>query len=160
MCAIVDAGVAGEVFGSKRTPAGEGFFNWITNGNGKIVIGGKLRKELGRSQAFLEWSLDAAQTGRMISLIDDSVNAKTAQLRKEAKHKSNDPHILALAQVSGARLLYTNDRRLQNDFKNRDIIGHPEGKIFSTGTNKDGTIQYGKFTQSKKRLLERAKCAT
>ena len=59
MCAVVDASVAGEVFGSERTPAGEGFLNWITNGHGKIVVGGKLREELGRSNAFLEWSLDA-----------------------------------------------------------------------------------------------------
>lgn len=159
MCAIVDASVAGEVFGSKRTPAGEGFFDWITNGNGKIVVGGTLREELGHSQAFLEWSLDAVQTGRMISLTDDSVNARTAQLQKEAKHRSNDPHILALAQVSGARLLYTNDKCLKDDFKNKNIISHPEGKVFSTGKNKDGTILYSRFTRSKKRLLEGAKCA-
>ena len=52
MCAIVDASVAGEVFGSERTPAEEGVFDWITNGNGKIVVGGKLREELGRSPSL------------------------------------------------------------------------------------------------------------
>ena len=46
--------------------------------------------------------------------------------------KSNDLHVLALALVSGARLLYTNDTALIDDFGNRDIVARPRGKIYTT----------------------------
>ncbi len=49
MCAIVDANVVDEVFGEKRPPAGEKFFDWLTVGNGRLVVGGRLLEELDRS---------------------------------------------------------------------------------------------------------------
>ena len=45
--------------------------------------------------------------------------------------KSNDIHILALARASGARLLCTEDRALIDDFKNKEIIDNPRGRIYS-----------------------------
>ena len=65
----------------------------------------------------------------------------------------DDPHILAWAQVSGARLLYTNDKCLKDDFKNKSIISHPEGTVSFTDKRKNNTIRYSRFTRSKKRLL-------
>ena len=49
--------------------------------------------------------------------------------------QSNDQHVIALAIVSGARLLYSNDRRLQRDFKDRRLID-PPGKVYSTRRGK------------------------
>ena len=43
MCAIVDANVAYEVFGSDRPPAGKRFFDWQSSPRGQLVVGGKLR---------------------------------------------------------------------------------------------------------------------
>ena len=40
MCAIVDANVAHEVFGTSQTPAGKRFYDWINEGQGRLVIGG------------------------------------------------------------------------------------------------------------------------
>ena len=57
-------------------------------------------------------------------------------------------HLLREAQVSGARLLYSNDRALQGDFKNRRLIDNPRGRVYSTRENK-------RFTESRKRLLRR-----
>ena len=53
--------------------------------------------------------------------------------------KSNDLHVLALALVSGARLLYTNDTALIDDFGNREIVTRPRGKIYTTAQNADVT---------------------
>lgn len=53
----------------------------------------------------------------------------TGQLR------SNDPHILALARASGARLLYTADKDLIADFKNPRIVSRPRGKVYSGAAN-------------------------
>ena len=48
------------------------------------------------------------------------------------------PPLLALAQVSGARLLYSNDKDLQQDFKDSRLI-HPEGYVYSTLKGKELT---------------------
>ena len=52
MCAIVDANVAGEVFGEGVSPAGRKFFNWLNGGSGRLVVGGKLLQELEGTQSF------------------------------------------------------------------------------------------------------------
>ena len=49
-------------------------------------------------------------------------------------HVSDDLHILALARATSSRLLYTDDSDLIEDFKNKDIINNPHGKVIqSTG---------------------------
>ena len=131
MCAIIDANVAGEVFGSNLAPAGNEFRAWITKGSGRLICGGELREELERIGDFRKWAKDALNYGKMKNINDGEVKRRTEQIQKESKLSSNDPHILALAQVSGARLLYSNDKKLHEDFKNRDLIS-PAGFIYST----------------------------
>lgn len=147
MCAILDANVVAEVFGANQPPAGKGFFDWVSTGGGRLVVGGKLRGELQRSSdGFREWAVRAAQYGRIIIKSDDDVNARTAELQAEAALRSDDPHVIALAQVSGSRLLYSNDRALQQDFKNMALIDNPRGSVYSTLRSK-------KFTRSRKQQL-------
>ena len=55
---------------------------------------------------------------------------------------SDDEHVLALALVSGARLLYTNDAALISDFKNRTIVATPRGKIYTTAENDNVTAAH------------------
>ena len=54
-----------------------------------------------------------------------------------------------LAQVSGARLLFTNDRDLQRDFGDRRIIGGTRGRIYTT-------IERTDFRTAHRNLLKRA----
>lgn len=132
MCAIIDANVLGDVFGPKPTQAGKEFFDWITDpkGSGRLICGGELQKELmGSSKGFREWARVALNTGRMRNINEGEVEREMAQIRKSSI-LSNDPHILALAQVSGARLLYSNDKTLHKDFKNPALID-PAGSIYS-----------------------------
>ena len=65
------------------------------------------------------------------------MDAATATLQSRNICKSNDAHVLALAIVSGARLLFTNDQDLQSDFGNRRIISGVRGKIYTTLQNQD-----------------------
>jgi len=131
MCAIIDANVVGEVFGSERTEAGKKFLDWIDKGSGRLICGGKLREELNRiSPGFKKWAFKAGRTGKIKNINEEKVRTRTTQIREESNHSSNDPHILALAQVSGARLLYSNDKDLQKDFKNKALID-PVGSIYS-----------------------------
>lgn len=46
-------------------------------------------------------------------LVDQvQVKSREDDLREESNYRSNDPRIIALAQASGARLLYSSDKKL------------------------------------------------
>ena len=53
---------------------------------------------------------------------------------------------MALAAASGARLLYTNDALLMDDFRDRNIVPGPQGRIYTTKDRKD-------FRPAHKKLL-------
>ncbi len=146
MCAIVDANVTNEVFGDNRTQAGKQFFDWLSSPRGQLVIGGRLRIELGRDRRFIRWLEVAIRTGRAHSVSDQQVNDRENELKRRKICTSNDVHVLALALVSGARLLYTNDAALIADFRNREIVANPRGKVYTTG-------QKVTFTTAHKQLL-------
>lgn len=129
MCAIVDNDVVGEVFG-KRTPAGREFFNWLNTGDGRLIVGGKLLRELEGSELFVRWAAEATLAGRLTTLDGNDVEERTRQIEREAK--SNDAHVLAVAQIGGARLLFTNDQRLEQDFLSKSLIDNPRGRIYHT----------------------------
>lgn len=147
VCAIIDANVASEVFGTNRPEAGAKFFDWINGGNGRLFVGGQLLQELERTAAG-NWAREALTSGRIRKVRESEVAAKTRQLQDEGRCRSDDPHILALAIVSGARLLYSNDGDLQHDFKDKRLIDKPRGKVYSTR-------EYPSFQQSHARLLQR-----
>ena len=132
MCAILDADVAHQVFGTERPPAGEAFFAWINSGGMRLVAGGRLLEELDNDARFLAWRQQATQAGRIRILNAQEIEARMAELQDEGVCRSNDLHVVALAQVSGARLLYSNDLSLHQDFGNRQLINSPRGKIYST----------------------------
>ena len=149
MCAIIDANVVSEVFGNSRPEAGEEFFKWIDSGKGVLVVGGRLNMELLRASAkFSRWAQVASLAGRLFREDSNKVDARERQIARRNQHLSNDPHVLALAQVSGARLLYTNDRDLQEDFRDPNLINRPRGNIYTILVNKD-------FAKSHRSLLSR-----
>ena len=159
MCVILDASVAAkEVFASnrQRSEASEEFFKWINKGRGRLVAAGKLLEEL-RKTPFKVWERQARLAGRLSEVDDNKVIARTEQLKNKKEHKSDDPHVLALAQVSGARLLYVDDRDLEADFKNKKLIDNPEGKLYLTRVSVEFP-NADKFTQRKKKLLRDTKC--
>lgn len=132
MCAIVDVNVASEVFGNPRPPAGRVFLEWLESPRGQLVVGGRLRAELSRNARLLGWLKSATRFGRVRTVSDDDVDERENRLRREGVCTSNDEHVLALALVSGARLLYTNDNALIADFKNREIVADPRGRVYTT----------------------------
>ena len=131
MCAIIDANVSPEVFGDDRTPRGRILYDWLTRGQqGRLVVGGKLLRELSQYHKFKAWLSEAISAGRARHIRDAVVDAETESIRAGQSCRSDDHHILALARVSGARLLFTNDRTLEQDFKNRTLVPDPRGKIY------------------------------
>ena len=149
MCAIVDASVVHEVFQPGRSEAGAKFFDWINRGRGRVMAGGKLPEELSKTQSFLEWAREAVQSGRMERVDDGEVDALAARLRNGNRCESDDHHVIALARIGGARLLYSNDRDLQKDFKNRALINDPRGKVYSTSEKPDFEARHRKLLGNK-----------
>ena len=155
MCAIVDANVVGELWENSNSDAGKGFRRWVEESNGRLIVGGKLLQELNSKRAT-RWINRLALAGKLITVDDRKVNQLAQKLEDRASSdslycRSNDHHIIALARISGARLLYSNDRDLQQDFKNRHVINNPKGKVFST---LESTI----FDNQRKTRLYRQKC--
>ena len=145
MCAIVDANVVPEVFGHDRPAAGAEFFKWINREGGRLVAGGRLLEELERTVAR-EWVRQAMIAGRIRAEDNSEVDARAAELRDSCI--SDDPHVIALAQVSGARLLYSNDQDLHRDFRNERLIDGPRGSVYATRDGKG-------FRDRHRRLLRR-----
>lgn len=152
MCAIIDANAAHEIFPESpaRPPAGQGFFDWIHKGDGRLVVGGKLREELDRA-GLRNWMRTARQAGHIRLVDDESVDRRSEELDDEGVCQSNDSHVVALAEISGARLLYTNDRKLQGDFTR--LV--QRGRVYSTNT--DVTLKNREFTRAKQDLLAKYK---
>ncbi len=136
MCAVVDANVRDQVFGDAQAEAGNFFLDWLLKPNGgTLALGGKLRDELsdgGRNRNFLRVYNQLRLGGRVKDIPDEQVDAETANLEARRICRSNDAHVLALARVSGARLLYTNDQSLQDDFNNPQIVSEPRGRVYTT----------------------------
>ena len=133
MCAI-DANVRDQVFGDSQPAVGEYLFNQLNSEKNKLrlVVGGKFLQELSKSRAFNTWLQTALLFGRAQSIADEDVETATQALRNQGSCLSDDENVLALAQVSRARLLYTNDRALQRDFKNRQIVSGVQGRVYTT----------------------------
>ena len=85
---------------------------------------------------------------------DEDVDARADELRRRAVCASDDEHVLALALVSGARLVYTNDAALMADFKDREIVSNPRGKVYTTAVNDEVTPAHRKL------LADRNLCRT
>ena len=155
MCAIIDANVAHEAFGTgKSTAAGRAFREAVDAGRLLLVVGGRVLDELDLNQGFRQWRAAAAQFGRVRVLDRQVVDAGANQLRSTQACQSNDEHVVALAQVSGARLLFTNDHQLQQDFRSKRLIDGPRGSVYTT---RKGPA----LTGSHRRLLaNRSLCAS
>lgn len=151
MCAILDANVVHEVFSNNRPPAGTAFLDRINTGNLRLVVGGKLLDELGQNSNFQGWLQQAALAGIVQTVNAQAIDAQCTVLRRSGSCRSNDLHVIALAQLSRARLLYSNDLPLHQDFKDRTLINQPRGKVYSTRTG-------GQLERPHRQLLMRNLC--
>ena len=158
MCAVLDANIAGELFRRKRKPIPDRFYGWMT-GRGRLVVGGRQWKELRKTKAAGQWLRQGIAAGRVRKLNDDLVRTRTEELAAHPELCSDDPHVLAVALVGGARLLYSNDEFLQEDFTNLELV-RPKGRIYTSklvqpGGGRKKATQPRRLTKGHKELLRR-----
>ena len=92
-----------------------------------------LLASLSRSAQQGQWNtLQSAlkRAGRLRSADAEKLRLEARRLHDDRRCTSNDHHVLALAIVSGARTLATDDNTLAADFKNKRIIDQPRGSIY------------------------------
>lgn len=155
MCAIVDTNAVGELWDGGSSAAGQHFRRWVEGPNGRLVVGGQIRQELGSSGAA-QWLQELDRAGKLTRVDDSRVDRQAASLRSvpasdPGSCRSDDHHVIALAQISGARLLFSNDKDLHKDFKNKRLIDQPSGTVYSTLARKD-------FTSHRRAQLRKHHC--
>ena len=138
MCAIVDINVVHQGLGRNRTEAGKFFFDWLLNGGILVVGGSKFVSEIRRDSKFLTFVNERRQSGKVRQGINRAeVDDEQNRLIGLKICDSDDQHILALARVSGTRILFTNDDALQKDFRSPNIINSPRGQIYTTAVHRE-----------------------
>lgn len=141
MCIIVDANLAAIVFNSPPPNDFYPLIDWLTRGEGKLVIGGKLSSEIDRvtvAKRFIRALLQAGKARVIPSTIIDIEIRVIANLCE-----SNDQHIIALARAGGARILCSHDTMLHRDFTNLALISIPRGHVYQNANHSHLLRLYG-----------------
>ena len=121
---------------------------------GKLYIGGRLRKEI--PSKYRQWYNAGIGAGWIVSVPDSEVDQETACLLDHYVLESDDHHVVALARVSGARVLVSCDGDLRDDFRDRNLISQPPGKLLPFNSDK---AQVRKFLQRGRLCTQKAEAA-
>lgn len=130
MCLIVDANLASVVFASPPQPDFAPVLDWFEKGDGCVAYGGRLAAELERLGKARRYLRALLQAGRALLFPDNAISGEEDIVANTGLCRSNDPHVIGLARVSGARTLCTHDGDLQKDFRNPQLIAKPRGSIY------------------------------
>lgn len=119
MCIIIDTNTFGD-FSKPSDRTVVALQRWLGSKQGKVIY-----------SPIEEWEVFPKELLRSLMRSDSLTLIPSEEVYKEAERleadtelqlKSNDAHILAVARLSGARILYSRDRKLHTDFKNSSII--------------------------------------
>jgi hypothetical protein len=130
MCLIIDANVAYTIRSDPPDPDSVPLLRQILARKVGVVSGGRNAEELHRA-GLGDFLVTLARAGILSTFGREELEVDETRLRAEGHCQSDDHHVLALARLSGARLLYSRDQRLHTDFKNQRIIANPRGKVYS-----------------------------
>lgn len=86
------------MFRPDRSNAASAFFEWINAGSGRLIVGGKLRTELGLLDSFREWQREAILAGRIRNYSDDEIEIQTGIVKNTGLCRSDDEHIITLVR--------------------------------------------------------------
>ena len=133
MCIVVDANMLGIFLADPVNADATPIHKWLKRGLGRVVYstGGGFAGELGHPAR--KRLAVYVQAGMATHVPPERFRADECVLRTQIQ--SDDAHVLALARATGARLLYTADQKLIADFKDKQIIDKPRGKVYTGSAN-------------------------
>ena len=147
MCLIVDASVVNELVANK-TKRSKVFLEFQSKRRIRIATCSDLKKEHKGNTAVIDFFRRIKQNNLLDDIDDEQIDAEKDLVAKAAQPKSNDLHVLALARISGARVIATDDRALQEDIGNKKLLDAPRGKVFSNENQRH--LFSGRYCQSPK----------
>ena len=129
MCLILDTNKYGDFLAPGNQDM-EPVRSWMKTKNGKIAYSPteKMERELKKHGKMRE-QFDRYRDAQKLKLIPP--NEVEQAMNSLQGLQSDDPDIIALAQVSGVKLLVSNDENLHADFK-----AIARGKIYQTSAHK------------------------
>jgi hypothetical protein len=139
VCLIVDSNVVHRVL---LDPTDKDFRDIYVSLFGKgrvravVVYGGRLLEEYGTSARVIRALAALDRAGRARAIPAQTVGEETSKVIQSGLCVSNDHHVIALARVSGVRLLCSNDQPLHQDFTNKKVIDKPRGKVYQKRKHK------------------------
>lgn len=134
MCIIIDANKLGSFLTDPPDEDSAPVRKWLDKGGILVYSTGSIFAEEVTKRAKRKLA-DYVRAGQAKVIPGEQFMDDESSLRTQRGLRSNDPHVLALARASGARLLYTGDNDLIADFKNKQFIDKPRGKVYSGSAN-------------------------
>ncbi len=135
MCLIIDANKMADFVNAPKHEDHQPIYRWIAAQGGVVALGGRLFAEQMRVERarglFAEW----LRAGRAFRYKDAEVSKEESEVVGSGLCKSDDPHVIALARVSGARVLFSADQELGADFTNLELVPRPPGKIYKNAAH-------------------------
>lgn len=117
MCLILDANCY-HAFLNPEDENMQQVMLWLDKKGGKLVYSefGDLQGEMKNYPKMYAWFLERRRT--MFRLVDaEKMKKEFQRVQNEEDLKSDDPHVIALANVANVKLLVSNDEELHTDFK-------------------------------------------
>lgn len=141
------------VLATRHGPGDSLFLSWIENRHGILAFTdtGQYPDEVLQNHAISELFRRYEQGGQIKKFLGKEVSDAEKQIRK-LPHRSNDPHVLALALASGARVLCAEDKKLRKDFKDKEIL--PQ-----TGRKQRILYPHKGSRKQRREFLNRQRCA-
>lgn len=142
MCIVIDICALASVFkkDSQKHPDYKPVYEYIYNGNGCVVYGGKKYKsELAKAERYLNVIRQLSTAGKAIAISDAKVNKLERDIIKKTKSTNcDDQHIIALLDASCCSLLCSCDSRSFEHVKNRALYtSNLKVRIYTSFRNKD-----------------------
>jgi len=145
MCLIVDTSVVNELVANK-TQRSKVFFELQSKRRIRIATCSDLQKEHKGNAAVIDFFRRIKQNNLLNEIGDSRIRIEQRAVGRIG-HESNDSHVLALARVSGARVIATDDSDLREDVGNAKLL-KPKGKVFSKANQRH--LFSGRYCQSPK----------
>ena len=138
MCLIVDNNIVRRVLIVQNDPDFGEISRALFTGQpypARLVYERRLRAEYETNTEVSFQFLVLVRAQRAILAPDAPIQAEMDALQESGLCKSNDLHILALARVTGVRLLCSLDQPLHTDFTNAALLSKPRGKVYQNASH-------------------------
>lgn len=130
MSLIVDTNQIAAIFDNEISGSFETKIRkFIFSGSTILVCGGRLKREYLEVRKALPDLTRLFRMGLLRYYNDNQVDQEEARY-SDLSISSDDPHVLALARISGCRVLISRDHRLAADFKNPKFL-QPKGSVIN-----------------------------